>query len=120
MFSTYVRKYQQLCAYRTLENYLERTVPLRNSTSTKLVLSYVKPTFAPIGRWIKTFLNISGINTTIFKARSTRSACVSKSSQFAPVDTILNAHVVWASESTFRKFYNKPIVCNRTCSRMLF
>ena len=42
VFSTfYVRKYQQpeLCAYRTIDNYLESTVPLRSSTSTKLLLS---------------------------------------------------------------------------------
>ena len=118
VFSTfYVRKYQQpeLCAYRTLENYLERTLPLRSSTGTKLLLSYVKP-FSPVGvgtvgRWIKTLLGLSGIDTTIFKAHSTRSACVSKASQVAPADTILK-HVGWASDSTFRKFYNKPIVCN--------
>ena len=95
--------------------YERGTCATSSSTSTKLLLSYVKP-FSPVGvntvgRWIKASLGLSGIDTTIFKAHSTRSACVSKASQVAPVDTILK-YVGCASDSTFRKFYNKPIVCN--------
>ena len=61
--SLYVPKYceQELCIYRTLECYLERTLPVRAVEHTALLLSYVKP-FAPVGsstvgRWIKNLLN---------------------------------------------------------------
>lgn len=79
VFSTfYVRKYhqQELSAYSTLEHYLERTLPLRSSTCTKLLISYIKP-FTPVSSSI--------IGTAIFKAHSTRSASVSKVTQLAPV-----------------------------------
>ena len=115
--SIYVRKYQQqeLCVYRTLESYLIRTLPLRQEGSTKLLVSYVKP-YAPVGtstvgRWIKNLLGLSGIDTTKFKAHSTRSASTSKASQTIPTDTILK-YVGWSSDSTFRKFYNRPVAAD--------
>ena len=45
--------------YRSLEYYLERTLPVRAVEHTALLLSYVKP-FAPVGsrtvgRWIKIY-----------------------------------------------------------------
>ena len=115
--SIYVRKYQQqeLCVYRTLESYLIRTLPLRQEGSTKLLVSYVKP-YAPVGtstvgRWIKNLLGLSGIDTTKFKAHSTRSASTSKASQTIPTDTILK-YVGWSSDSTFRKCYNRPVAAD--------
>ena len=45
-FSTFdVGKYHQeeLCVYRTLKSYLYRTAPLTGGTSTRLLMSYVKP-----------------------------------------------------------------------------
>ena len=110
-----VRKYDHanLCPYLTLQHYLERTSILRGTTTTKLFISYVKPLKAvgtrTIGRWIKQLLQDSGIDTTIFKAHSTRAASVIKVSHSSPTDTILR-HVGWTSDCVFRKFYNKPIV----------
>ena len=81
--------------------------------TTKLFISYVKPHKAvgtnTIGRWLKQLLHDSGIDTTIFKAHSTRAASVSKVSHSLPTDTILR-HVGWKSDCVFRKFYNKRIV----------
>lgn len=110
-----VRKYDQenLCPYRTLESYLEKTAPLRETMNTKLFLSYVKPHKAigssTVGRWIKQLLQDSGVDTTVYKAHSTRVASVSKVSHSLPTDTILR-HVGWKSDCVFRRFYNKPIV----------
>ena len=116
MFSNFcVRRYDHdnLSPYQALETYLERTSVLRGTTTTKLFISYVKPHKAvgthTIGRWIKQLLQESGIDTTIFKAHSTRAASVSKVSHSLPTDTILK-HVGWKSDCVFRKFYNKPIV----------
>ena len=67
------------CVVHTLEEYLFRTLELRNSKS--LFVSYVKPFNAvskdTISRWIKIVLDLAGINTSIFKAHSTRSASTS-------------------------------------------
>ena len=75
--SFYVPKYcgQELCTYRTLENYPERTLPARAVEHIALLLSYVKP-FSPVGsstvgRWIKNLLEQSGVDTSVFKAHST-------------------------------------------------
>ena len=108
----YVRRYQQeLCVYKTLETYLDRTSSLQSGS--KLIASYVKPYYpvgtSTIGHWIRQLL-LSGIDTTIF-AHSTRAASVSKVSNVVPVDTILK-RVGWSSNSVFWKFYNKPIVDN--------
>jgi pheromone shutdown protein TraB len=101
--------------YRTLKSYLYRTATLRGSTSTRLLISYVKPhgavTTNTLSRWIKQLLTLSGIDTSIFKAHSTRVASVSKVSNFLPVDVILK-HVGWSSDFVFRKHYNKPIADN--------
>ena len=117
--SFFVRKYpkQELCIYSTLGHYLDRTKSLRHSSSTQLLISYAKP-YRPIGtstigRWIKTILGLSGVDTTTFKAHSTRSAAVSKANQMIPVDTILK-HVGWSRESTFQIFYNKPVVAENS------
>ena len=113
--SPYVSKYceQELCPYRTLECYLERTLPVRAVEHTALLLSYVKP-FAPVGsstvgRWIKNLLEQSGVDTSVFKAHSTRAASASKANQTVRIHAVLK-HIGWSTESTFRKFYQKPIV----------
>ena len=82
--SFYVPKYcvQELCTYRTLENYPERTLPVRAVEHIALLLSYVKP-FSPVGsstvgRWIKNLLEQSGVDTSVFKAHSTGAASARK------------------------------------------
>lgn len=99
-----------LCVYETLDYYLRATEKLRNSS--KLLVSYIKPyravTSATIGRWLKTLLGQAGIDTEIFSGHSTRCASTSKALMSVSVDVIL-ATAGWNEESTFRKFYNKPV-----------
>ena len=105
----YLYKYavRELCVYETL-GYLDITEKLR--TSPKLLVSFIKPfgvvTASTVGRWIKTLLGQAGVDTTQFSAHSTRSASTSVLS--VPVEFIL-ATVGWKEESTFRKFYNRPV-----------
>ena len=112
MSSFYAQKFpkEELCVYRVLKAYLERKVDLRKET--KLLVSFAKPHnpigVSTIGRWIKTVLTLSGIDTKIFSAHSTRSAAVSKADKSIPTDTILK-HVGWSSSSVFSRFYKKPI-----------
>ena len=117
--SFYVRKYpkEPLCIYCTLEHYLERTQLVRDYDNGHLLLSYIKPYrhigASSIGRWIKTVLGASGVDTAKFKAHSTRSAAASKVSRLIPTDDILK-HIGWSRESTFQKFYNKPVIAGNS------
>lgn len=77
-------------------------------------MSYTKPHKAvsrdTIGRWVKTVLSSAGIDTKKFKPHSTRAAAVSEASNASvSLDEILST-AGWSSESTFAKFYNKPVV----------
>ena len=109
-----VKKYskEELCVYSTLEHYLDRTLSFRDTGREQLLLSYVKPHHpigtSTIGRWIKNVLSASGIDINRFKPHSTRTAAVSKASTIITTDEILK-YVGWSQESTFQKYYNKPI-----------
>lgn len=108
---------EELCVYRTLEAYLEITAKLRSSS--KLLVSYVKPHNAvgssTISRWIKSTLTLAGIDTQTFSAHSTRCAATSKACGSVPTDVIL-ATAGWNEESTFRKFYDKPVAVTNQMS----
>ena len=97
---------RELCVYETLSYYISTTEKLRNST--KLLVSFIKPhravTSPTIGRWIKNVLGQAGR----FSGHSTRCASTSKARLSESTDVIL-ATAGWTKESTFRKFYNKPI-----------
>ena len=89
------------------------TAPVRAVEHTALLSSYVKPFFpvgsSTVGCWIKHLLEQSGVDTSVFKANSTRAASASKANQTVRIDAVLK-HNGWSPESTFRKFYQKPNV----------
>lgn len=62
-----------------------------------------------ISRLIKCTLLEAGVNTDIFKSRSTRAAATAAANRMeVPLDHIL-ATAGWSDECTFRKYNNKPI-----------
>ncbi|CAC5388607.1 unnamed protein product [Mytilus coruscus] len=100
-----------LCIVTVLKEYLVRTSCFRKTQ--KLILSCIKPyshvSKDTLGRWVKIVLQTSGVDITIYKPHSTRSASTSAALRCATsVDTILKA-AGWSNESTFRKFYDKPV-----------
>ena len=108
---------RELCVYETLDYYLRATEKLRNSS--KLLVSYIKPykavTSSTIRRWIKTLLGQAGVDREIFSGHSTRCASTSKALMSVSTDVIL-ATAGWTEESTFRKFYNKPVAVTNQMS----
>ena len=73
-------------------------------------------TSATIGRWIKTVLIYSGIDTRLFTPHSTRGASSSKASLAnVPLDTILKT-AGWSRSDTFTKYYKKPVTSQGTFS----
>ena len=103
---------RRLCVVTCLKQYVKLTEPVRAGHDS-LWLSYSKP-FKPvsrdtISRWIRNVLENAGINTKLFGAHSTRAASTSAAqSNNVSINTIMDA-AGWSRESTFRKFYDKPI-----------
>ena len=61
---------------------------------------------ATLTRWIKEVLKLSGIDVTLFKAHSVRSASTSALySRGANLSVILQM-AYWSNERTFNRFYN--------------
>ena len=101
----------KLCVVTTLNEYIIRTRSLRSDS--KLFLSFCKPyksvTKATISRWVRTVMSMSGIDTDIFQAHSTRTASTSVASvRHVPLTSIMTA-AHWSKECTFRRFYQKPV-----------
>ena len=100
-----------LCVVQHLLTYLKCTKPIRSSP--RLLLSYQKP-FHPVGtqtlgRWLRILLHDAGINLQVFGPHSIRAASSAAAKRGgAQIDTILKAGS-WASESTYAKWYEKPI-----------
>ena len=100
-----------LCPVSLTEAYISHTQFLRGEGSL-LFLSLRKPhspvRSATIARWIKSVLQDAGIDTTVFKAHSTRAAATSaaKEKGFSVGDILQTAG--WSRSSTFERFYHKP------------
>jgi len=104
-----------ICPVRCVELYITRTATVRTTrNSSTLFVSSTRPHGAvspsTIGRWIKDQLGLAGIDTSSFKAHSTRGAAASKAVRDGlPIQTILD-HGHWARESTFARFYHRDTV----------
>ena len=100
-----------ICVYTTILNYLERTKDSRGSI-TGLLLTTKPPIKVAsqdtLWRWVREVMGAAGIDLTIFSPHSTRSAASSKAALRLPLFSI-PALVGWSRESTFAKFYRRPI-----------
>ena len=101
-----------VCVYVALREYLARTQALRNGED-QLFISYVKPhnkvSTSTLARWIKTLMCMAGIDISIYKAHSVRSATTSKAEAAGvPLEEILRT-AGWSNAKTFAKYYNKPV-----------
>ena len=104
-----------ICPVKTLKEYELRTVSFRPkdiTVPTPLFLAVrrphnpVKP--ATIGHWLKV-MELSGMDTSMFSAHSTRGASTSKASVVGvSIGAILQA-ADWSTPSTFQRFYHRPL-----------
>ena len=114
-FCVVLEKYtdKKLCVVKTLSSYLKRTKCLRESR--KLLVSYVTykgVSSSTIARWLTKVLDLAGINTSVFKAHSYRSAAVSAAySGGCSVNNIINT-AQWTTDKNFYKFYYRKSVNN--------
>ena len=101
-----------ICIYRTLNEYINRTFPLRGSER-RLVISYVRPykhvVSTSVSRWLKCVMKNSGIDVNKYTSHSTRSAISSKVKQSGlPINQIMKV-AGWSTVDTFARFYDKPV-----------
>lgn len=107
-------KDERVCPMHCILYYLSKTKNVRKSRS--LLISYV--TFlnistSTIARWLRTVLDLSGIDISIFKPHSYRSAAVSSAfNKGCSVKSILRA-ANWSSDKNFYKFYYRSVVGDR-------
>ena len=114
------KKYEHdssLCVFTLLEEYVSRTAELRGSCS-QLLLCHAKPhgpaSKDTISRWLKQVMVDGGIDTSVFKPHSTRSAATSAAKLASvPLDEIM-ATAGWRSSSLFAVYYHKPLSSDGT------
>ena len=110
---------EKLCIVSHLKAYIEKTESLRQGK--ELFVSYVKPhkhiSRDTLSRWIKSILDMAGIDSNIFSAHSTLAASTSAAyNREASIDSILNA-AGWSKDSTFKKFYWKLVQKQKSLSQ---
>ena len=105
-----------LCIVKHLQQYLKNTDILRDilrGVVKQLFISYSKPNKAvsldTVSRWIKTTLVDAGIDNSKYSAHSSTSASTSEAKgNSISIATIMKS-TGWSQESTFTKFYNRPV-----------
>ncbi|XP_052239900.1 uncharacterized protein LOC127850683 [Dreissena polymorpha] len=114
-------KDEKLCILHSLLFYIRVTKPLRKSS--KLFISYVTykaVTSSTIARWLKSVLDLSGINTDYFKAHSFRSASTSAAyAKGCRLKDILST-ADWTSDKNFKKFYLRESVDSKSFVNSVF
>ena len=105
-----------LCPVEALSQYLAKTESLRGKADgrvTQLFIACIRPhrpvVSATIARWLKEVLGRAGIDTSIFKAHSTRGASVSAAAERGVTTKDILQAADWSTESVFQKFYYKPV-----------
>ncbi len=109
---------RRICVYTYLKHYISQSRKYRAHSGVseqQLFISFKKPyarvSKDTISRWIYTVMKEAGINVNIFKPHSTRAAAVSAADKTGriPISVIMKT-AGWASEATFQKYYNKPLI----------
>lgn len=114
-------KNESICAMHTLLFYIKKTSSVR--LSEKVFVSFVtyrKVTTCTLARWLRTVLELSGIDTTVYKAHSFRGASASAAyGKGCSMNTIIS-HANWKSDKNFRKFYCRHADSNVSYSNAVF
>jgi len=110
-----------ICVVATISCYLDRSKARRAGvTKFQLLLSYIRhhTEVVPctIARWLVELMKQSGIDTSEFRAHSTRGASTSKAKAKGLSCQEILAMANWKKESTFRRLYLREIACDSTGS----
>ena len=105
---------QKLCIVNCLKSYMGMRSALVGEEIKDLIISFGKShkpvLHETISRWIKSELTDAGVDTSVFKAHSCRSASSSKAKDIGvPLNEILKRGC-WKSKHTFRTYYSRDII----------
>lgn len=102
---------EPLCCMHTILFYLKITKRLRKSRNLLISFkTYDSVSTSTIARWLKTVLQMSGIDTELFKAHSIRSAVTSAAYDGGcSLEKILKT-ADWSNDKIFYKFYYRSTV----------
>lgn len=113
----------ELCVASVLEEYIERTRPLRNDLEDLFITHkrpYHKASSQTLSRWIKNTLKKAGIDTTRYSAYTTRHASTSAVFHRGIDIESIRKTVGWSQNSnTFARFYCRPITNSNTYVKAL-
>ena len=116
---------RKLCSVAHIKEYIKRTADLRGNQR-RLFISHQKPhkeiSGDTVSRLLKNTLDLAGVNTAKFSTHtphSTRAARTSAAKAMnMPIDIIMQS-AGWTQESTFRKYYHKPVVARENFGTFL-
>jgi len=101
-----------LCVYNVLLEYISRTESLRG-VEQQLLASYQKPykkvSRDTISKWIRTVMQLSGLDLTVFKTHSTRASSTSAAKRALVPNQDIIDRAGWSSAQTFATFYKREI-----------
>ena len=109
----------KICIIACIEEYKKRTLLLRNHSTgndKQFIISYAPPhnpvSSATIAIYIKTFIELAGIDITVFTTHSTRSSSTSRANNagLGIKDIELGAPVVQHLQNTISCLYRKTLV----------
>lgn len=109
----------QLCVGSIICHYINITKSVRPESEKRLILTTRKPYKAAstqtLSKWLKKTLELSGIDTNVFKGYSTRHAATSAAVRAGLNIEIIRKTAGWSEKSlVFNKFYNKPLLNDTT------
>ena len=107
---------EKLYIVNWLQSYLGKRNHLVNDEVRELLIRYGKShkpvSSESVGRWIKNELTNAGVDTTVFKPHSCRSASVNKAKVNGVPTSVILEKGCWKRESTFKEFYYKDVINN--------
>lgn len=115
----FFKEQPRLCAATILCFYVDYSAKIRPRNEDMLLLTYKKPhrvaTTQSVSRWLKCVLSESGIDISIFGSHSTRHAATSAAfRKGVDIETIRKAAGWTPKSQVFARFYNRPVLKNKS------
>ncbi len=103
-------KGDKTCVWSCVLAYILRTRKLRKVSDFFIISKppHTPATTTTISRWLREVLQKAGINSSLYKAHSTRAAASSKASKFVPLQKVLEA-ADWRGKTVFEKHYCREV-----------
>lgn len=115
----------QLCVVSCLKKYTEDTESIRGPDCDYLFITFQKPhrvtTKQTLSRWVRSALQLAGIDTSVFKSHSSRHASTSAAYRAGVSIDMIKDSAGWSKNSeTFARFYSRPLLDHDQFAKAVF